>query len=401
MNNSISRLSIIIALLISFTFNNSHSSSQEKSISKNGENQNNSTIRIFLDCDFCDHSYIKRTIPYIDFTRDPKQAQLHVLITIQSTASGGYRYILDFIGQEGYQGKDQQLTHISEQSDTDDLRRKGLTRTLLMGLMPYLSQTPIASHIQISYDEDESQQFEQRTFDPWNFWVFRIDLGGDLQAEKSQNEITFSNTLRAERITEKWKFLSMLYYRYEQEHIKDEEENITSSLKNGEFEIALVKSLTSHWSLGVFSNVVHSTYTNLDGQFSFSPAIEYNFYPWKMSNRKIFTIGYYLGYHYNDYIKETLYDRVCEQLLYHNVGIQVEFVQPWGELDAGIHYFHYFHDSKFYKLESEFDVSLRITKGLSLFLETNAEGIHDQIYLPKGDVSLEDKLLKRSRLETN
>ena len=150
MKNSVFRLSVIITLLILFTLNNSPSISQEKSISQNEENLNNSTIRIFLDCDFCDHSYIKRTIPYIDFTRDPKQAQLHVLITVQHTASGGHRYILDFIGQEKYQGKDQQLTYNSEQSETDDLRRKGLTRTLLMGLMPYISQTPISSHIQIS-----------------------------------------------------------------------------------------------------------------------------------------------------------------------------------------------------------------------------------------------------------
>lgn len=402
MKNSVFRLSVIITLLILVTLNNSPSISQQKSKSQNKEKPNNGTIRIFLDCDFCDHSYIKRTIPYIDFTRDPRQAQLHVLITIQSTASGGYRYILDFIGQEEFDGKDQHLIYFSEQSDTDDLRRKGLTRILLMGLMPYLSQTPISSHIQISCDEYERQEFEQRIVDPWNFWVFRIDLSGDLEAEKTQNEITFSNTIRAERITENWKFLSMFYYRHEQEHIKDEDEEITSTLKNSEFELELVKSLTRHWSLGVFSDVVHSTYTNLDAQFSLSPAIEYNFYPWKLSNRKIFTVGYYLGYRYNDYIDTTLYDKLSEKLLfYHRLGIQLEFIQPWGELDVGISYSNYFHNSKFYNLESEFDVSLRVTKGLSLFLETNVESIHDQIYLPKGGVSLEDKLLKRRRLETN
>lgn len=264
-----------------------------------------------------------------------------------------------------------------------------------------MPKTPIASQIQISYNGDESQEFEQRTNDPRNFWVFRIDLSGDLEAEKSQNEITFSNTIRAERITENWKFLSMLYDRHEQQSFKDEEEEITSSLKNREFEIAFVRSLTSHWSLGLFSNVVHSTYTNLDAQFSFAPAIEYNFYPWKLSNRKIFTIGYYLGYRYNDYIKEILYDKISEQLFYHNVGIKLEFVQPWGELDAEIVYSQYFHDSRYYKLESEFDVSLRITTGLSLFLETNAESVHDQLYLPKLDASLEDILLRRRRLATN
>lgn len=126
MKNSVFRLSIIITLLILFTLNNSPSISQEKSTSKNGENLNNSTIRIFLDYDFCDHSFIKRTIPYIDFTRDPRQAQLHVLITVQHTASGGHLFTLDIIGQEEYQRKDQQLTYSSEQSETDDLGRSAI-----------------------------------------------------------------------------------------------------------------------------------------------------------------------------------------------------------------------------------------------------------------------------------
>lgn len=386
----------VVCLLACTTVN-----SQEIPADSLRNNTTAGTIRIFLDCDFCDHSFIKSNIQFVNFTRDSRQAQIHILITAQSTASGGYRFILDFIGRENFDGLNQKLTYISEPSETDDIQRKGLTRTMKMGLMPYISQTPLSSDINISYENKNNRNVQERTKDPWNYWVFSIDLSGDLQAEKSQNELTLSNSLSAERITEEWKFESDFYYRHEQESFKDEEEEIKSSLVNSELTIELVKSLNSHWSMGFFSDFLHSTYTNLDKQVSIAPALEYNFYPWKLSNRKVFTLGYYLGYRYNSYIKETLYDKFSEGLFLHYLEFYMEFVQPWGELDAGINFSQYFHDPKYYRIESEFDVSVRVAKGLSVYMESNIESIHDQIYLPKGDAALEDILLKRRRLETN
>jgi hypothetical protein len=46
-------------------------------------------------------------------------------------------------------GADQDLTHISRQSDTDDQRRAGLTRVLKMGLLRYVAQTPLAQRTRV------------------------------------------------------------------------------------------------------------------------------------------------------------------------------------------------------------------------------------------------------------
>jgi len=45
-------------------------------------------------------------------------------------------------------------------------------------------------------------------------------------------------------------------------------------------------------------------------------------------------------------------------------------------------------------------ISLRLVKGFSLYLNIDLESIHDQIYLPKGEASLEEILLKRKQLAT-
>ena len=39
-------------------------------------------VRIFLDCNFfCDESYLKREITFVDYMRDRKDADVHLLVT--------------------------------------------------------------------------------------------------------------------------------------------------------------------------------------------------------------------------------------------------------------------------------------------------------------------------------
>ena len=45
-------------------------------------------LTVFLDCDRCDFSYIRREITFVNYVRDRTQAQVHLLITIgQSTTA--------------------------------------------------------------------------------------------------------------------------------------------------------------------------------------------------------------------------------------------------------------------------------------------------------------------------
>ena len=54
----------------------------------------NEALRVFLDCDECDFNYIRINIPFVNFTRDPELAQVHIIISINNTGSGGKRYNL-------------------------------------------------------------------------------------------------------------------------------------------------------------------------------------------------------------------------------------------------------------------------------------------------------------------
>ncbi len=61
-------------------------------------------LRIFIDCSRCDMNYIREEIPYVNYVRDVKEAQLYILETREQTGSGGNRYTYSFVGQQEYKG---------------------------------------------------------------------------------------------------------------------------------------------------------------------------------------------------------------------------------------------------------------------------------------------------------
>jgi hypothetical protein len=170
-------------------------------------------LRVYLDGDYRDRTYMVREMPFVDFTRDPNLAQVHVLVSVQHTGSGGHKFTLDYIGRETFSEQDQQLFFVSEQSDTDEMLLRGLARVMKMGLLRYVSQTRISKQIDIGYDEEEGQSFEERTFDPWNYWVFQFDVGGSFGWEESQNDMQFSGSTSARRITNGWRIENSISYR--------------------------------------------------------------------------------------------------------------------------------------------------------------------------------------------
>jgi hypothetical protein len=99
--------------------------------------------KVFLDCGVCDIQYIKTEITYVNYVRDRKEAQVHILVTTLSTGSGGREYTISFIGQLDFEGINDTHKYFSEQTATPDEIREGLVKALKVGLMSYVAKTPI------------------------------------------------------------------------------------------------------------------------------------------------------------------------------------------------------------------------------------------------------------------
>lgn len=355
-------------------------------------------IKVYLDCRDCNSSFIHRNLTYADFVRDPKVADIHIFVTEQKTASNGADYGINFLGMNQYSDLKFKLNTVSPFNETDILRWERLLKTLQAGLLPYVSRTQGMDHISIIHHQE--RMVHRKTSDPWNFWVFRLGLGSDFEAEERQREYSLNSSVKIDRINETWKLKSELYYELDQESYQDGDLIISKRKETG-IETDLVYSLSPRWSIGAFGEISNSSYLNSSLSTSLGPAIEYNIFPWDKSDRKVFTLAYHLKSNYFNYNELTIFGRMEEWRASESLKLTFILRQPWGEIENSLEGSHYFHDLSRNRISLESDVSVMVARGLALFVEVEADIIHDQLYISAEGVSREEILLNQRKLETS
>ncbi|MBC7363031.1 MAG: hypothetical protein H5U07_00625 [Candidatus Aminicenantes bacterium] len=358
--------------------------------------------KVFIDCHQCDMAYIRQEITFVNFVRERSEADIHVLITIQPTGDGGREYTLNFIGRNNFYDLHNTLKYVAERTYSADVERKGLVRVLKLGLVPYLSKTDLGDYLKIDF---EKRMPQPEIEDPWNFWVFSLGLSGSLSGEQSKNFISLHSNFSANRVTKKVKFRSGLSghlnhsaYKVEQDETT---QTITSSQNSFGFSSLLVYALNDHWSVGGWFGLSSATYNNIKLAINPAPALEYNFFPYSESTRRQLRVLYRVGYSYNFYYEETIYDKTKESLLGETLSVTFEMKEPWGNIRAVLEGFHYFHDFSKNHLVFSTNMNLRLYRGFSIGFSGRFSKINDQVYLAKGDLSLEDVLLQRKALATS
>jgi hypothetical protein len=354
--------------------------------------------KVYIDCMLCDIDYIKTEITFVNYVRDRKEADVHVLITTQDTGSGGQEYTLAFIGQNGWADVKNTLTFASNKTQTADEIRAGLTQVLKMGLIGYAARTPIQARLGVLFQDRVNPTSVK---DRWDFWVFSFSLNGSLWGEKSQKQTFFQGNVSANRVTPASKLRLGLSGDYSESRFIYEDSTICSESNSATFDGLYVKSLSEHWSAGVFLTIDSSTYRNIRLSVNPSPALEYDLFPYSESTRRQLRFLYRLNLSQVRYREETIYDKTKESLFGQSLEATLEVKEPWGTAQASIQGSHYFHDLKMNRLHLSGDISLRLFKGLSLTVDAQYERVHDQLNLPKGVLSLEELLLRQRELATD
>lgn len=353
--------------------------------------------KIFIDCDFCDIDHMRREITFVNYVRDRKEADVHILVTRLRTGSGGWEYTLAFIGQKNFEGMDNTLRYYSSKDDTQDTIRQELVEVIKKGLMPYVANTPISERVSISFDEEVAPTDVE---DKWNFWVFSTSLSGFFDGEKSAKYTYIYGSFSANRTTPKWKINSSLSASFNKSEYDFEDLSLSSTSESRRFSSLVVKSIDEHWSVGGYLSASFSTYSNINLKINPAPAVEYNVFPYSQSTRRQLRFLYRLGYIYNDYIDETIYGKTTEFLWRGSLSVILELKEKWGEISTSLTGSHYFHDFNKNSLDFFTELSLRLFKGLRLSLYGGYSAIHDQLSLPAGGATQEEILLRRRELAT-
>jgi len=359
---------------------------------------------VYIDCRYCDYDFIRTELTFVNYVRDPEMADIHVFVTDERTAGGGREYQFSFIGRRTFAGTEYTLKHHIDHNATSEEVRKALTGFLKMGFASYMLQTPLGTRFSIEYEDNGEDETLQVVQDPWDYWVFQTYVGRvQLDMESNQNEFNSRWGFYADRVTEEWKIRIRPYFNYRRVKIQTSqlEAPVISSQHRHGLESYAIKSLSNHWSAGLFVTYLTNNERNTRHEIIASPGIEYSLFPYEMATRKSITFTYQMGYGYYNYYDETIFNKTEETLLNHQLKGVVNIQQPWGSIETGLvgsHYLHYFNRRRitFYGR-----TSVRLFKGFSLSFQADYNVISDQLSLPKGDASLEEVLLRQRELATN
>ncbi|MEX0890156.1 MAG: hypothetical protein WD315_00070 [Balneolaceae bacterium] len=345
---------------------------------------------VYLDCQRCDFNYIRTNIDFVNYVRDQDDADIYLRITDLRTA-GGREYTLQFRGTGTFTTQSDTLTYRSRDTDSNDEERSGLARYIKIGLVPFASQTTAIENLNVFYTaptEDETPE----VIDPWNGWVFDINLRTWLNGEDTEQNFGLHTGFWAERITDRLKIEGRVRGDLSRRRLDLTDGTVNVNRDWGEYRGLVAWSLTDHVALGLYSRVNFSRTNNIKLNIESSPAIEFNYFPYGEYQERRIVLRYRVTPSYQSYFSETVFEKFSENLLHQSLNTQVRYDQPWGRIDVSVNASNYFHDTAINRLEFWPSLNIRIIRGLSVNLSGRYRIINDQITQPLGDITDEERL---------
>ena len=360
-------------------------------------------LALFLDCAFCDEEFVRQELTYVDHVRDREVAGVHVLVTQENTAAGGRAQTFDLIGLGPFQGMDFSTVHTINVDATESEAREGFLRTLRAVLVPYLMRTPMADRLRVEVEppEAEASQQAQPADDPWHNWTIEMYWDGSADFEAKQRSFDTRYGVYVNRVTEEWKLQFRPFFNYNYDRFDRDDEAIVSTSHRSGFTTYTIKSISPHWSIGGYADLLTETFANVQWRYRVMPAIEWSLYPYREATRRQLTVAYRVGASHIEFRDTTIYNETEQLLPEHVLNAGYRVIQPWGDVDVGIDASQYLQDLSLYSVQFNGSLDVRITQGLSIRIGGQFEFIHDQLNLPKGDADLEEVLLRRRQLETD
>lgn len=358
--------------------------------------------KVFLNCQNvrCYDDYIRTELSFFDFVRDRIQSDIEILVINQTTGAGGRTYTLHFLGHNQFSAKSDTLTFSTRLTDTDDMLRKALLKSIKQGLIPYLIDTEFFQQVSFNFPKRKLQE-DKPKHDRWNYWVFNLGGSGSLSGESNKSYLSLASNFRVSRVSPSSKFIFSGYHTENRSRFIVDEEEIKVSNINYGFSALYVKGFSEHWSAGGFYRGFHSIYQNTYFSHSVAPALEYSVFPISQITRRQFRWVYQAGVRNVNYIETTIFDKTHETLPYHQITGIFGVTEPWGNFSSEVSTYQYLHDLSKYRFSLELEFSWRVLEGLFLRFSGNASLIKNQISLAKSTGTAEEILLSGRQLPTN
>jgi hypothetical protein len=359
-------------------------------------------VRVFVDCQntSCDQDFFRTEMTFVDHVRQRQDADVHVLLTSQSTGAGGNEITLSFFGQERFKGRDHVLRLTTVPAQAQDAIRREIVRVMSIGVIPYALDSPVVNTLTVRTQTAPTAAPAAQD-DPWNRWTFRVGANGNTSGEKSNRSLYVNANVSANRTTAAMKLNLSANANYNESRFELGDGRIfIAPTRNYNANGLWVKSLTSHWSAGTRASLNSSSFQNIDRSVGLFPAIEYDLFPYSESTRRLLTFRYEAGVRNYDYTQRTVFGKDTETVAAHAGSAYLSLRQRWGTVSSGFEAASFIPEASKNHVSGWGNINLNLVKGLALNFYSELSSIRDQVYLAAGDVTDEEVLVRQRQLAT-
>ncbi len=356
-------------------------------------------IKVFLSCR-CDDDFIKQNTLVFDYVRDRTLSDIEVFVFEITNAGGGRNYSFEYKGKNDFQNMYNEISIDIPSNLTFVESREQLLKTFKLGMVYFLQNTSFQNQLEVTF-HNEKEQPGELSLDQWKNWVFEVSGSFNFENERSIKEEEYNLGLEVDRVTEMWRIRSDFGMRRSVKFFSGDEESYNSERKRTFFSGSVVKSLSNHFSTGVFGYYLNDTFRNYRSFVNFSPALEYNFIPYSEVLTREITLAYKVGYNFYEYFEKTIYGFLNQKMFNQSLTLNLRYREKWGSIYSYLVASQFLDQPDQNRLTLNNNINLRIVRGLSLRISGSFQLIRDQINLPQGEASIEDLLLRQRQISTD
>ena len=295
-------------------------------------------IKAYIDCR-CDENYLKQETSFLEYVRDQDLADVEIFIRDERNPTGSRSFEITIDGNNSFKDISSSATAVGYSNDTSSTLRDKLLNKLKVALVPFLEKANYNLKLNVESNFEDSTSLD----DKWKNWVFELSGSYNNDKEESRKTNRYEVEFEIDKLTEDWRIGMEISRNESNRKFYSDDKEYTSNRKTTSFRGRVVRSISDHFSAGVFFGAYQNTYENIDFNRYLAPAIEYSLYPYKDVLSKEITLAYRIGTGKRNYIEETIYGYTEQELTSQTLSLNIRFRQKWGNISS------YINGTQFFK----------------------------------------------------
>jgi hypothetical protein len=351
---------------------------------------------LFLSCPLeCFDTYLRQELSYFDFSRDPRRADITLVIARQPAGSGGERFTVAL----SRRGALSRLASPAPRSFTmpsgapPHAARSQLLQSILRLLRDDLRESEHESAFALSLPQRGGSALSALD-DPWDYWVITPELRAQGEGGSGYYFVEGSAVLTVRRITASSKLrLRGIYGRRWSGYRLEDGSRIRGDIYGWEGRAIYAHTLGERWALGAVVTGRANEFENLRGHAHGGPLLEFNVFPYAENASRQLRLAYQAGLWANWYMQENGAGRRHELPGYHALSLIADVNQPWGSVQWIGQLNAFLNTKDGYRVSTGVVLSLRLFEGLAVNLEGEAAYVRDLINLRRRAITDHELLL--------